>query len=325
MRVIFARAATAALLLLAQAAYALQVPGPLVDVAWVSENLDKVRILEFRPDPETFTVAPQYVTDRKTGKRVLAEVGGHLPGSVPVDFSKLRVDRVVDGQKVRFMGPERADFERLVRAWGIDKGDAIVIVSLGENYSDLNEAARLYWQFKYFGEDNVTILNGGTMAWLVGEKPVSTVLATPKPGNWSVAEERAGILATSEQTAQASERKDRQLVDARPIAQYHGLSKSSAVTQPGHIAGSRPFAQELISRNAGPAAYYLDASTYRALFRQLGLSETAPTITYCNTGHQATGFWFVLSEVLGNRDVRLYDGSLHQWTLEKRPVVGLGG
>ncbi|MFP5462811.1 MAG: sulfurtransferase [Gammaproteobacteria bacterium] len=325
MRLIFAKAAAAALWFFAQAALALQVPGPLVDVAWVAGNIDKVRILEFRPDPETFTTAPRYVTDRKTGKRVLSEIGGHLPGSVPVDFSRLRVDRMVDGLKVRFMGPERADFEKLVRSWGIDRGDAIVIVSLGENYSDLNEAARLYWQFKYFGEDNVTILNGGTTAWLAAEKPVSTTLAQPKAGDWTVTEERSAILASSEQTAQASEQKNRQLVDARPIAQHYGLSKSGAVTQAGHIAGSKPFAQELISKNVGPAAYYLDAATYRALFRQLGLSESEPTIAYCNTGHQATGFWFVLSEVLGNKDTRLYDGSLHQWTLEKRPVVGLGG
>lgn len=325
MKMILARVAAVAVWFFSQAAMALQVPGPLVDVEWLSANVDKVRILEFRPDPESFTVAPQYVTDKKTGKRVLAEIGGHLPGSVPVDFSKLRVDRMIDGLKVRYMGPPKADFEKLVQSWGIDKGDAIVLVSSGESYNDLNEAARLYWQFKYFGEDNVTILNGGTTAWLAGEKPVSTVLSQPKAGSWVATEERTSILATSEQTAQASEQKNRQLVDARPIAQHFGLSKSGAVTQAGHIAGSKPFAQELISKNVGPAAYYLDAATYRALFKRLGLSETDPTITYCNTGHQATGFWFVLSEVLGNRDVRLYDGSLHQWTLEKRPVVGLGG
>jgi thiosulfate/3-mercaptopyruvate sulfurtransferase len=30
----------------------------------------------------------------------------------------------------------------------------------------------------------------------------------------------------------------------------------------------------------------------------------------------------VASEILGNKSAKLYDGSLHQWTLEKRPLVG---
>ena len=31
--------------------------------------------------------------------------------------------------------------------------------------------------------------------------------------------------------------------------------------------------------------------------------------------------WFVLSELLGNSDVRLYDGSMQEWTLEKMPLT----
>ena len=325
MRKLFAGLAAAGLWLVSQAALAFQVPGPLVDVAWLAENVEKVKILEMRPDRESFTVAPQYATDRKTGKKVLAELGGHLPGSVWVDFGKVRVDRTIDGQKVRFMGPEKADWEKLAQSWGVNKGDAIVIVSLGESVSDLNEAARVYWQFKYFGEDNVAILNGGTTAWLAAEKPFSTTMVQPKAGNWTASAERTEILATSADTAAASEQKAAQLVDARPIAQHYGLSKSSAVTQFGHIANSKLAAQELLAKASGPATFYLDAATYRSLFRQLGISASEPTVTYCNTGHQATGFWFVMSELLGNKQTKLYDGSLHQWTLEKRPVVGLGG
>ena len=51
-----------------------------------------------------------------------------------------------------------------------------------------------------------------------------------------------------------------------------------------------------------------------------GVDPQASTITYCNTGHLASSAWFVLSEVLGNKQTRLYDGSMHEWTLEKRAV-----
>jgi thiosulfate/3-mercaptopyruvate sulfurtransferase len=66
----------------------------------------------------------------------------------------------------------------------------------------------------------------------------------------------------------------------------------------------------------------MSAATYRGLLKGQGIDPDSPAITYCNSGHLSSGPWFLMSELLGNRQVRLYDGSLHQWTLEKRPLVG---
>jgi thiosulfate/3-mercaptopyruvate sulfurtransferase len=54
---------------------------------------------------------------------------------------------------------------------------------------------------------------------------------------------------------------------------------------------------------------------------ELGVDSTANMITYCNSGQFASASWFVFSELLGNDNVKLYDGSMHQWSIEKRPVV----
>ena len=46
-----------------------------------------------------------------------------------------------------------------------------------------------------------------------------------------------------------------------------------------------------------------------------------PAVTSCNTGHWAATDWFVLHEVLGRKDVRLYDGSMVEWASHSdRPV-----
>ena len=37
-------------------------------------------------------------------------------------------------------------------------------------------------------------------------------------------------------------------------------------------------------------------------------------MSYCNTGHWAATDWFVLHELLGRKDVRLYAGSMVEWT-----------
>ncbi len=54
---------------------------------------------------------------------------------------------------------------------------------------------------------------------------------------------------------------------------------------------------------------------------ELGIDAGSEMITYCNSGQLASASWFVFSELLGNNKVKLYDGSMHQWTLEKHPVT----
>ena len=54
---------------------------------------------------------------------------------------------------------------------------------------------------------------------------------------------------------------------------------------------------------------------------ELGIDSGGKIITYCNSGQLAAASWFVFSELLGNKNVSLYDGSMHQWAVEKRPVV----
>ena len=55
----------------------------------------------------------------------------------------------------------------------------------------------------------------------------------------------------------------------------------------------------------------------------MGVKTDAKTITYCNSGHLASGGWFMMHELMGNKNVKLYDGSMHEWTLEKHPVTAM--
>lgn len=71
------------------------------------------------------------------------------------------------------------------------------------------------------------------------------------------------------------------------------------------------------------AEHILPVEAYAKVFQAVGVDPKAPSITYCNSGHLSAGPWFILHELMGNQQVKLYDGSLHQWTLEKRPLVSL--
>ena len=313
------------LALAAAAQAALRVPGPLVDAAWLAEHLDQVLVMDVRANPRTYSVPPRWQKDRRTGKRFLAQLGGHIPGAVPVEYRKLRTERVIGGRKVQKMIPPRDVFERLMQAAGLDPDEPVVIVTEGFGPGDMTIATRVYWQLKYYGHDNVAVLDGGLLQWLLEGRPVETRPVRPKRGTWKARAERRELLATSEDVERARREGSAQLVDSRALAQYFGLSKPPYVYAYGHIPGAKVFPNELYVSGAQGGARFVAPERLRKLARRLGIDPAKPAIAYCNSGHLASGGWFVLHELLGNPNVRLYDGSMHEWTLEGRPVATVEG
>ncbi len=303
-------------------AYAFQVPGPLVETDWLAAHQKDVVILDVRADTKSFTRQPMFYQDKKSGKKVLARVGGHIPGANMVDFGKAREKRQVGDLTVDKLVPEKADFEKLMQASGLSPDSAVVIVTKGESNGDMTMGARMYWQLKYFGHDNVTLLNGGMAQWINDGREVSVEPSNPAPGRWVATAERREILATSEDVAKAVETGSAQLVDNRPISQYLGTNKRSYVFAKGHIPGAKNYPNELMTEADGPAKF-LPADQLRQLAEAMNVKTDASSITYCNSGHLAAGGWFIMSELLGNKNVKLYDGSMHEWTLGKRPVSAM--
>lgn len=299
--------------------HALQVPGPLIESKWLAAHQKDVVILDVRSDTRSFQVGPSYKVDRKTGKRRLVAVGGHIAGAALVNYKEVRATRTIDGQKVTRVVPEREAFEKMMQMSGVNQDSAIVIVSKGESNSDMTMATRLYWTLKYFGHDNMGILNGGVAQWLADGNKVDTGPGRPRPGDWRAGEGRREILATSADVAEAMKAGSAQLVDNRSISLYLGTWKMPYVHAKGHIPGARVFPSELMN-TAGRPARFLTADELRQLNQAMNIDTETETITYCNSGHLASGGWFIMSELLGNKNTRVYDGSMHEWTLRKEPV-----
>ena len=297
----------------AQSALATEVPGPLVDPAWLNTHKNDVTILQVSGTLKDFTTAPVIKTIK--GKRVVLRVSGHVPGAHFVNFKDVRVKRDVEGKKVKGLVPLKADFEKRARSWGVDKHSAIVIVPKGLSTADVDEATRLYWQFKYYGQDNMAVLNGGMAGWLADGYKVATNKPSMKKGNWVATAERKNLIASTAEVKQAVENPGSiQLADARPQNQYMGV-----FTKPGEKAGHLPDAKDispdLLTTATGASARFLPAASYRSMMKAKGLNPDAPTINYCNTGHLASGLWFVSHEIVGNKNSKLYDGSLVEYSL----------
>ena len=296
-------------------------PGPLVETDWLAKNQGNVVILEIRKDVKSFTKKPVFKKNKKSGKSTLKKVAGHIPGSYLVNYKKLRATKKIDGRKVVKMLVSKSAFQKVMQNAGVNKNSSVVIVSKGENNLDLTMATRFYWQMKYYGFDNMAVLNGGMAQWIIDKRKVSTKKTKAKKGNWVATAERNEILATTKDVEMAVNNKG-QLVDTRPISLYLGTwRKKSYVFNNGHIPGAKPYPNELLTSKM-PAKFF-NISDSKSLFSQMGIKTDKKSITYCNSGHLATGSWFVLSELMGNKNVKMYDGSMHQWTLEKHDVTAM--
>jgi len=276
-------------------------PGPLVTPEWLAANQSAVTILEIREDPNEY-------------------IASHIPGSRLVDAAKIRQTRSIDGRSIPAMLPDATAIETLMRSVGVKAQRPLVIVAAGRTVEDFDGAARLYWTLKYYGADALAILDGGHARWVAEGRATESAMSEHSVGDWSAGEPRTHLLADTNVVMQASA-SGVQLVDARPLAFFHGLAKRPVVAAYGHIPGSRVFPTELRAKPEGGTQRYLTIEDYRSILQSLQIDPDRPTITYCNTGHMGAGAWFILSELLGNPKVSLYDGSMAEWADGLRPVA----
>lgn len=294
-------------------------PTPLVNTDWLAKNLDQVFILDVRKSEESFISKPVYEKDDKTGEFNLVKIGGHIPGANFLLYKNVRGEQKIDGTTVKYMLPQKSVFENLMRQIGLNKDNHIVVVTNAENDYDINIAARVYWQIKFFGHDKVSVLDGGTAQWLIDGGDITLTPSKPSTGNWQATEERIELLASIDDVSEAIDN-NIQLIDVRPIGQYLGLHKSSKVSDKGHIPSAKSYPIELIANKKIPVKFS-SMTELQNISDALSIKTNVKSITYCNSGHMAAGGWFVMFALLGNENVKLYDGSMHQWTAEKRPVV----
>jgi thiosulfate/3-mercaptopyruvate sulfurtransferase len=290
---------------------------PLVETEWLASQLDKVVVLDVRANKKSFTSKPVFYK-----KQILSRVGGHIPGARLVLYNNVRDDRLIDANTVKHMVVTSEQFQTLMQQAGVNQDSHVIIATNAESGFDLTMATRMYWQVKYFGHDHVSILNGGTAQWLVDGRDTETSLENYPAGNWKLQQERNSLYADSNDVHAATNNDAIQLVDVRPLGQYLGTFKSDKAKAKGHIPSAKVFPVDLLSSRSMPMKFS-PVSELEQLSNALGINDQQDIITYCNSGHMASGGWFVFHEILGNKNVKLYDGSMHQWTLEDRPVVSM--
>ena len=301
----FALSVAAFATILPGAAHAEAPPAPgLVTPAWLKVHLH---------DPNQVIIE---VYDTNAQKP--AYEAGHIPGAVFTGFLSEPWRTTVNG--VRGMLPPPAEIAKVIGGYGIGNATRVILVPGGRTRGDFNVAARIFWTLRIEGQDNVSILDGGDHAWLADPTdPVATGDVAPTPVAF-VPQRGKGYLATLERVQNTLSTHEFQLVDARPPAQFDGKVKSPVDARAGTLPGALNLPYSMVLTSDGEGVRPM--SELSATLQRAGITRNIPTITFSNTGHLASTAWFVLREVFANPKVRLYDGSMAEWSADpSRPMV----
>jgi thiosulfate/3-mercaptopyruvate sulfurtransferase len=266
-------------------------PHALVSTAWVAEHLKdpSVRIVESNED-------------------TLLYASGHVPGAVHVDWTsdlndQLRRDYIT-----------RSGFEQLMSRIGVTPGTTVVF------YGDKNNwwACYAYWVFRLFNHTNAKIMDGGRQKWELEGRPMTrevpviakTAYKAPERDDSSVRAFRDDVLVHLE--------KGLPLVDVRSPEEYTGERlhmpnyPNEGSLRGGHIPGARnvPWARAV---NLEDGTFKPADKLWEIYIGEQGLAADDDVITYCRIGERSSHTWFVLTHLLGFKNVRNYDGSWTEW------------
>ncbi|MCA0997083.1 sulfurtransferase [Alloyangia pacifica] len=236
-----------------------------------------------------------------------AYADGHIEGAVAAPYGLFRGPSENPGATVPVDQLE-ATYEEL----GLEPDAPIVIVAQGATDTEFGAAARVYWTLKSSGFTELSILNGGAQAWVNAGLPVSKEAVTPEPTELDISWNDAWTAETPEVADVVAGEQQALLLDARPEAFYEGKKAHGAAEKPGTLPGAENYPYTRFFQSGATAIGQI--SDVQELKASLGVSDGQEIVSFCNTGHWAATNWFALSEMAGLENVKLYPGSMVEYS-----------
>src|SRR5438105_11829035 len=147
-------------------------PEVLVDADWVQAHLNdpKVRLIEVDVDNSAYEQ-------------------GHIPGAVGFNWQKELQDQLVRAPL------NKKHLEDLLGRAGVSNDTTIVLYGDNNNWF----AAWALWIFKYYGHQDVRLLDGGRVKWLADKREITTDVPSYTPTQYQASTPNENIRAYRDQ------------------------------------------------------------------------------------------------------------------------------
>jgi thiosulfate/3-mercaptopyruvate sulfurtransferase len=238
---------------------------------------------------------------------------GHIPDAINVwrpDFQSYNF-------QYSGMIAEKEKIEGLLTNMGIHSNDLIIIYDDTANV----DAARLWWILKYYGHEKIALLNGGYAEWLRNIGEISTISSSPKLSKYTFkGSENNSIIASIQDVVDGTKKEAVVILDTRTNDEYSGKRKKKGATRAGKIPNSI-HVDWVKSVNFEGNMKFKSTEELKNIFEQNGVTDDKAIIVYCHSGVRSAHTTFVLTELMGYKNVRNYDGSWTEWSFfEHLPV-----
>ncbi|MFP8960113.1 sulfurtransferase [Streptomyces nanhaiensis] len=265
----------------------------LVDADWVEAHIDDPKVVIVEVDEDTS-----------------AYDKNHIKNAVRIDWKTDLQD------PVRRDFVDQAGFEKLLSEKGISNDDTVVLYGGNNNWF----ASYAYWYFKLYGHQDVKLLDGGRKKWELDARELVSEVPTRAKTEYKAKEQDKSIRAFRDDVVEAIGKLN--LVDVRSPDEFSGKLLAPAhlpqeqSQRPGHVptASNIPW-----SKSANDDGTFKSDEELKELYQEAGVDLSKDTIAYCRIGERSAHTWFVLHELLGQENVKNYDGS---WT-EYGSLVGV--
>jgi thiosulfate/3-mercaptopyruvate sulfurtransferase len=273
----------------------------VVDAAWLKANADEVVVVDLQ-EPKAFARL-------------------HIPGATNLPYATWRTrapEKNKDASALESMLPPVERLEVMLGEAGVGNDDHVVIAAAGRGAGDLAASARVFWTLKVLGHDKVSVLDGGILAFAsaggrvgrgTAQRAATTYAATP---NMDLVPDADAVQALRDAGVQT--------VDARSEGEFVGIYTGDEDERPGTIPGAKHLPYDWVA--ADGVGRFRSTGALRQLFAARGIDPDAEQVHFCHSGNRAALTWFAAYAMLGNENVKLYDGSMMEWAqTETRPVA----
>lgn len=235
----------------------------------------------------------------------------HIPGAIRLAYSDIVTRRKHDKVTVRLAD---GALEKGLGSLGISADHHVVI------YDDIGsmEAGRLVWELERIGHTNVSVLDGGLVQWVLDGRKVDNIPVKRKPVRYVKAAKGRDNEADIDYVREASEKGIARLLDVRSREEYMGHPR---YPRSGHIPGAMWLGWDSNVDFENGFKLKTEKELLMSL-KSVGITDKkAPLVVYCRSGHRASQSYLTLRR-LGFEDVRLYDGSMAEYSQNKKsPLV----